>query len=80
MERVELHCHSKYSKMDGIAYPYDIVKFAEDNGMPVVAITDHGSIKAFLIILIRNMVLFLIKLISMLKNFVIYNAFSEYFI
>lgn len=47
MERVELHCHSKYSKMDGIAYPYDIVKFAEDNGMSAVAITDHGSIKAF---------------------------------
>ena len=26
MERVELHCHSKYSEMDGLASPYDIVK------------------------------------------------------
>lgn len=29
MERVELHCHSKYSKLDRVAAPYDIVKFAQ---------------------------------------------------
>lgn len=47
MERVELHCHSKYSKMNGLAYPYDIVKFAEKEGMPAAAITDHGCILGF---------------------------------
>ncbi len=47
MERVELHCHSKYSKMDGVVYPYDIVKFAEKEGMSAVAITDHGCILGF---------------------------------
>ena len=47
MERVELHCHSKYSEMDGLAYPYDIVKLAQKEGMPAVAITDHGSVLMF---------------------------------
>lgn len=47
MERVELHCHSKYSKLDGVAEPYDIVKFAQKEGMPAVAITDHGSVSGF---------------------------------
>lgn len=47
MERVELHCHSKYSKLDGVAAPYDIVKFAQREGMPAVAITDHGSVLGF---------------------------------
>ena len=47
MERVELHCHSKYSEMDGLAYPYDIVKMAQKEGMPAVAITDHGSVLMF---------------------------------
>lgn len=47
MERVELHCHSKYSKLDGVAAPYDIVKFAQKEGMPAVAITDHGNVSGF---------------------------------
>lgn len=33
--------------MDGVAYPYDIVKFAEKEGMPAVAITDYGCILGF---------------------------------
>lgn len=47
MERVELHCHSKYSKPDGVAEPYDIVKFVQREGMLAVAITDHGSVSGF---------------------------------
>lgn len=47
MERVELHCHSKYSKTDGFACPYEIIEFAQKEGMPAVAITDHGSIRGF---------------------------------
>ena len=47
MERVELYCHSKYSEMDGLAYPYDIVKMAQKEGMPEVAITDHGNVLMF---------------------------------
>lgn len=48
MERVELHCHSKYSELDGVADPYDIVEFAQRESMPAVAITDHGSVSGFL--------------------------------
>ena len=33
--------------MDGLAYPYDIVKLAQKEGMPAVAITDHGSVLMF---------------------------------
>lgn len=47
MERVELHCHSKYSEMDGLASPYDIVKLVQKEGMPAVAITDTGNILMF---------------------------------
>lgn len=47
MERVELHCHSKFSKMDGLAHPADIVRFTREEGMSAVAITDNGSVSAF---------------------------------
>ena len=47
MERVELHCHSKYSERDGLASPYDIVKLVQKEGMPAVAITDTGNILMF---------------------------------
>lgn len=47
MERVELHCHSNYSRLDGLGAPADIIAFAKDKGMTAVAITDHGEVVAF---------------------------------
>ena len=45
--RVELHCHSKYSKMDGIASPREILEYADGLGMQAVATTDTNSVLAF---------------------------------
>ena len=45
-ERVELHCHTTMSSMDGVASPKEVVEFAKKNGMKAVAITDHGNILA----------------------------------
>lgn len=45
-KRVELHCHTKASDMDGVANVKDIVKTAYKWGMPGVAITDHGVVYA----------------------------------
>ena len=45
--RVELHCHSKYSEMDGVASPKEILDYADWHGIPAVAITDHGGVLAF---------------------------------
>ena len=46
-KRVELHCHTKASDMDGVSFVRDIVKTAYNWGMPAVAITDHGVVHAF---------------------------------
>ena len=46
-KRVELHCHTKSSDMDGVSDVRDIVKAAYDWGMPAVAITDHGVVHSF---------------------------------
>ena len=47
VKRVELHCHTKMSDMDGVSEVKDIIKRAKQWGMPALAVTDHGCVQAF---------------------------------
>ena len=47
VKRIELHCHSKMSQMDGVADENAIVKQAMSFGMKAVAITDHNGVQGF---------------------------------
>ena len=40
---VHLHNHTDYSMLDGAARVGDMLKRAQELGMPAVAITDHGN-------------------------------------
>ena len=41
---VHLHVHSEYSMLDGAARIDELMKAAVEQGMPAVAVTDHGNV------------------------------------
>ncbi len=47
MKRVELHCHTQFSDMDGVSSPADLLNRAIGFGHKALAITDHGIVQGF---------------------------------
>jgi DNA polymerase III subunit alpha len=43
MKFSHLHCHTQYSLLDGAANISSMYKKAQNDGMPAIAITDHGN-------------------------------------
>jgi len=48
MKFVQLHNHSFFSILDGVASPEEIAKKAKEYGMSAVALTDHGTMSGLL--------------------------------
>ena len=46
-KRVELHCHTKLSEMDGVSSPAEVVEAAYQMGHRAIAITDHLCLQGF---------------------------------
>jgi len=46
-QRVELHCHTAYSRMDSVVHESSILRFLEGQRMDTVAITDFNNVSGF---------------------------------
>ena len=44
MSFVHCHLHTQFSLLDGYAKIDDVIKKANENNMPAIAVTDHGSL------------------------------------